>query len=183
MQEGTSGLEELEDCPKKSTDGSVPWNLGTDQDGWPILPIELALPLRHLKEILRSFVTITYREFIPCWCGEAFYKLPVLGNASGNKNAAVPWQQIYDNQHHFIDPQFLPIGVHLREPSKMHFQDIKMLCDFFLNKQSLGLPVFRFQRVLPQHQIRSSKLPMARSIQRAQITIRDQGREHGKFLK
>jgi hypothetical protein len=48
----------------KSTDASVPWDLQTDSDGWPILPLELGLPLPQLKEILRSFLTLTYRELI-----------------------------------------------------------------------------------------------------------------------
>jgi hypothetical protein len=47
---------------KKGADNSIPWNLPTNSDGWPILPLELDLSLPQLKEILRSFVTITYRE-------------------------------------------------------------------------------------------------------------------------
>jgi hypothetical protein len=47
---------------RKGRDVSVPWDLPTDHEGWPILPLELNLPLAQLKEILRSFLTITYRE-------------------------------------------------------------------------------------------------------------------------
>ena len=45
---------------KKQTDASVPWDLPTDDEGWPLLPLELNLPLPQLKEILQSFLTITY---------------------------------------------------------------------------------------------------------------------------
>jgi hypothetical protein len=46
----------------KRTDTSVPWDLAKDKDGWPLLPLELALPLAQLKEILRSCFTIAYRK-------------------------------------------------------------------------------------------------------------------------
>ena len=45
---------------RKEYDASVPWHLPIDKDGWPILPLELALPLPRLKEIIQSFLTITY---------------------------------------------------------------------------------------------------------------------------
>ena len=45
-----------DDMPsKKGRDASVPWNLQMDSEGWPILPLKLALPLPQLKEILCSF--------------------------------------------------------------------------------------------------------------------------------
>jgi hypothetical protein len=47
---------------KKGIDVSVPWELATDVHGWPLLPLELALPLQKLKEIVRSFVTLTYSK-------------------------------------------------------------------------------------------------------------------------
>jgi hypothetical protein len=49
--------------PSKKVDSSVPWDLLQDKDGWPLLPLELALPLAQLKEILRSCFTIAYRKF------------------------------------------------------------------------------------------------------------------------
>ena len=59
----SSGGEE--DMPsRKGRDVSVPWDLQMDAEGWPILPLELAVPLPQLKEILRSFLTITYRELV-----------------------------------------------------------------------------------------------------------------------
>jgi hypothetical protein len=57
---------EEEEASRKGTDVSVPWDLSTDHEGWPILPLELSLPLPQLKEILRSFFTLTYRESIFC---------------------------------------------------------------------------------------------------------------------
>jgi hypothetical protein len=61
-----SPAEELETgLSRKGTDASVPWILQTDDNGWPILPLELHLPLPQLKEILRSFFTITYRKVFP----------------------------------------------------------------------------------------------------------------------
>jgi hypothetical protein len=49
---------------KKGIDVSVPWELATDAQGWPLLPLELALPLQKLKEIIRSFVTLTYSKHL-----------------------------------------------------------------------------------------------------------------------
>jgi hypothetical protein len=45
---------------RRGTDPSIPWDLPTDEDGSPILLLQLELPLPQLKEILRSFMTITY---------------------------------------------------------------------------------------------------------------------------
>lgn len=60
----SSGGEE--DTPsRKGRDAGVPWDLQMDAKGWPILPLELTVPLPQLKEILRSFLTITYRELVP----------------------------------------------------------------------------------------------------------------------
>jgi hypothetical protein len=43
-------------------DKSVTWPLGLDQDGWPILPAGGDLSTSDLKDIVRSFVTLTYRK-------------------------------------------------------------------------------------------------------------------------
>ena len=52
---------------RKGRDSGVPWDLQTDGEGWSILPVELSLPLPQLKEILCSFLTITYREYYKAW--------------------------------------------------------------------------------------------------------------------
>jgi hypothetical protein len=63
--QGDSEGEENELPTKKGKTLSVPWELPRDHEGWPILPLELSLPLPQLKEVLRSFLTITYRKDYP----------------------------------------------------------------------------------------------------------------------
>lgn len=60
-----SSHQEYEMPFRKGKSMSMPWELHTDSEGWPILPLELEVPLLHLREILRSFLTITYRELLP----------------------------------------------------------------------------------------------------------------------
>jgi hypothetical protein len=57
-----------------------------------------------------------------------------------------------DTPRKFIDDEYLPNDIQLREPSKMHFSDVRKLCDFLHHRQTLGKTILRFQYVLPQHQ-------------------------------
>jgi hypothetical protein len=48
-------------APKVIADKSVPWPLHHDQDGYPTLPDMVGKSLPDLKDIVRSFVTLSYR--------------------------------------------------------------------------------------------------------------------------
>jgi len=137
---------------RKRTDVSVPWDLSTDHEGWPILPLELNLPLPQLKEILRSFLTLTYCESIFCLNSPSLTSIfQNIGNTTKNQKVAVPWLLIADQPHKFISKEYLPDGLQIREPSKMHYVDVRHLCDFLCHRQTLGQKIFRFQHVLPHH--------------------------------
>ena len=56
-----------------------------------------------------------------------------------------------DQPHKFIAKEYLPDGLQIREPSKMHYVDVRHLCDFLCHRQMLGQKIFWFQHVLPQH--------------------------------
>jgi hypothetical protein len=43
-------------------DKSVTWSLQLDDEGWPILPPSGDLTTPDLKDIIRSFLTLTYRK-------------------------------------------------------------------------------------------------------------------------
>ena len=45
-------------------DKSVPWPLKSNPDGLPILPPSEGLQLPDIKQIIRSFITLHYRESI-----------------------------------------------------------------------------------------------------------------------
>jgi hypothetical protein len=47
-------------------DKSVPWPLESNHDGLPILPSSEGLLLPDIKQIIRSFITLHYRELISC---------------------------------------------------------------------------------------------------------------------
>jgi|ERR1700731_3733410 hypothetical protein len=74
-----------------------------------------------------------------------------VGKKSNNKKAAVPWLQISDNPIAFIQAQYIPKGVHIREPSKMQSADVRRLCAFLHHRQTLGQRVLEFKNVLPTH--------------------------------
>jgi hypothetical protein len=46
---------------KVVADKSVPWPLNHDEDGYPTLPDMVGKSLPDLKDIVRSFVTLSYR--------------------------------------------------------------------------------------------------------------------------
>ena len=46
------------------------------------------------------------------------------GEASGNRKARVPWASLSEQQDNFLDTEFLPDGLELKEPSKIHRNDI-----------------------------------------------------------
>jgi hypothetical protein len=43
-------------------DKSVPWPMDSDEDGWPIMPEGDNLNAPDFKDIIRSFVTLTYSK-------------------------------------------------------------------------------------------------------------------------
>ena len=51
----------------------------------------------------------------------------------------------------FIDPEYIPTGLQIRDPSKMQYTEVQKLSNFLLDRQILGQTIFRFKAVLPQH--------------------------------
>jgi hypothetical protein len=63
IQKLTCGTAEEDDgsvC-KVVADKSVPWPLKNDENGYPTLPDMVGKSLPDLKDIVRSFVTLSYR--------------------------------------------------------------------------------------------------------------------------
>jgi hypothetical protein len=55
--------DNIEDTRKSViTDKSILWRLETDVEGWPILPDANTFSLTEVKDIIRSFLTMIYRE-------------------------------------------------------------------------------------------------------------------------
>ena len=48
----------------RSFDKGVPYELKVDEAKWPILPNTDGVSLAILKDIVRSFLTLTYREYL-----------------------------------------------------------------------------------------------------------------------
>ena len=68
-----------------------------------------------------------------------------------NAKIAVPWALIDKDQSKYIKGKYIPKGVHLREPSKMHADEIHTLCNAWVRRQHYGDKVFRFRRVVSSH--------------------------------
>jgi hypothetical protein len=75
----------------------------------------------------------------------------IIGKHARNVKVAVPWRLLANNPGQFIDPEYLPKGVHLGEPSKMTDGEVRTLCGFLHRRQSLGKKVLRFRYIVPQH--------------------------------
>ena len=60
-QGGEDDSDDEEDKKPLRYDKSLPYQLDSNDDGWPILPGRKDLRLSKLKDLIRSFVTMTYR--------------------------------------------------------------------------------------------------------------------------
>ena len=85
--------DEDADKPKPRYDKSLPYELQKNDDGWPILPHTEDLRLSKLKDMIRSFITITYSKFdsitifvtdtwSPRTCGSQFTHCCSMGRVS-----------------------------------------------------------------------------------------------------
>ena len=66
---------------------------------------------------------------------------------TNNSKCAVPWGNIFSHQNDYIDPVYLPLGVKIREPSKMAVGDVLALYNHWRRRQNKGEPVLRFKKV------------------------------------
>ena len=58
----------------------------------------------------------------------------------------VPWLNIQEEQHSFIDDEFMPPSFILREPSKLKEQEMRTLFDFWYERQESSVDIpFRFK--------------------------------------
>jgi len=57
------GSDDKEEKKPLRYDKSLPYQLGSNGDGWPILPGQKDLRLSKLKDLIRSFITMTYRTW------------------------------------------------------------------------------------------------------------------------
>lgn len=131
-------------------DKSIPWSLESNEDGWPVLPEEDNLRAPDLKDIVRSFITLTYSE------STLSSTLPsdathITGRMTNNELVAVPWGAIANDQDKYLDWSYLPAGAKIREPSKMLAMDVRTLFRHWKKRQTRGRDVFRFKMVEKSH--------------------------------
>jgi len=133
------------------SDKSVPWPLKSNEDGLPIFPPIKDRTLPEIKQIVRSFLSLTYRLLFPC--SPTFLHILtlfcILGHASNNKRSSVPWTHIRDDPDKFFDAKYLPDGMVLGEISKMKSEALQSCIRHWYKRQEAGECPFEFKYVLP----------------------------------
>jgi hypothetical protein len=54
--------------------------------------------------------------------------------ASG-RNKSVPWELVFQTPDDFIDPEYMPAGIFLKDPSKLHRDDTKKILEHWKDRQ------------------------------------------------
>jgi hypothetical protein len=144
----------------KNFDKSLPYDLDVDEDGWPIVPEGDKVSLQRLKDIVRSFLTVTYRKYFNF--GDVSWPDLVVGRTTHNKHVPVPWTVLQNDQDKFVDEMYVPENGAIKDPSKMKWEELRELCNFWKKRQAKGEPVFRFKTVMQSH-MREDDRPAGRN--------------------
>lgn len=144
--ENSESESEEEEVEKKSTDPSIPWALEKDAKGWPVMPAEIPASFRLQKDIFRSFMTMTYREFF--YISVIANLMIIIGKTTCNSKVRVPWDEISNDQSKYLSSEYVPDGVKIREPSRMHRDDIEKLLGAFLRRQQRNQKLLRYETVV-----------------------------------
>ena len=144
-----SGEEVDSVAPNRAT--TILMELDRDLKGFPLVPPALeGDSLAYMKRVIRSFVTVHYRE-LTSHPSHAF-PLNSPGFASGRKQDRVPWKQIKDHTADFIEARYLPEPVGdgppaIEDPSDMKKEQITRLLEHW-RRPVAGSDLFRFSHVL-----------------------------------
>jgi len=63
----------------------------------------------------------------------------------------VPWAEFMAHPNEYFNECDIPAGVTVREPSKMRFQELQSLHNFWLQRQAAGTTTFHFKKVSSRH--------------------------------
>lgn len=110
--------------------------LDCDDHGRPIIPDPAAMEGPAMAMAVREIITYHYRERpLACisWYNELIF---LVGRASGNMKAKVPWKEIRENIERYIEPIFLPKGVKFNDPSHIVYLDCRSILQYWLNRQA-----------------------------------------------
>ena len=145
-----AGDEDVPPAPTKP-DKSVPWPLKSNQDGLPIFPPIKDCTLPEIKQIVRSFLSLTYHLLFSCSLTllSVLTSFCIVGHTCNNKRSSVPWTHIRNEPEKFFDAKYLPAGVILVEISKMKSEALQACIRHWYKRQEAGEHAFEFKFVLP----------------------------------
>lgn len=122
--------------------------LDCNEDGYPKLPLprQQGAKLAEEKELIRAFMTTTYRKCYVTILGCESYR--VVGQASGNEKAVIPWGDLALRASEYIKGEYVPDGIVFRDPSHLRQDDVTALLSHWYQRQQEDEKVLRFHRVL-----------------------------------
>ena len=128
--------------------------LDCGEDGYPKLPLprQQGAKLADKKELIRAFMTRTYRKCYVTILECVSYQ--VVGQDSGNEKAVIPWGDLARRTSEYIKAEYIPDGIVFRDPSHLREDDVTALLSHWYERQQEASKVLRFQRVLgPENEL------------------------------
>lgn len=122
--------------PPTGTNRKPYMELDTNDLGYPVLPDPMDWPKKGMekKALIRSYVVMAYREYLVLFLKFSLTIYGLKGQATG-KDQSAPWNSILQNASNFFDPDQVPEGFTLMDPSKMKDPQVNEILEFWHERQ------------------------------------------------
>ena len=106
---------------------------------------ENPLPLPVLKATFRKYFKAHYGTCLLVTKDVFYMLINITARASANPSATLPWRLMEEQGIlRFVDQEYLPEGVIIRDPSRMREEDLHKIFDHWAERHGAGEEVFRF---------------------------------------
>ena len=151
---GTAPADDSTPPTKKSK--KIVINLSTDKFGYPVLPPKETYKDKtgeYKRILIGAFMTDTYRAHTVSFYDFSLLSPLLTGLCTGRRKAAVPWKDMGNgNSDAFIDPIYLPEGIHLTQYHHFRVADCNKLLLHWANRKAAGAVVFRFKSTVTREE-------------------------------
>lgn len=70
-----------------------------------------------------------------------------IGKGTGREAALVPWKELAEDRHKFVDEEYWPQSCRMTDPSHLQAADVQRLLVLWHDRQTARQPTFRFNQV------------------------------------
>lgn len=137
--------------------------------GVPIVPppflsngIETA---ENQRNIIRKYLNMHYCEYINS-CEAYLFNYSIIAVAFGDRKIhSVPWKQVDADIKKFIEPEYWPNNVPVKDPSRYKREESEAIVGHWRRRQRQGEKDFRFSCVIDKAEFRVARYPKAGMLQ------------------